>query len=673
MRKIVGLLVVALMSTFMVSSPALGVAGFGDVRGSEFWAAPVQWMVDNEITTGVTAGCFQPADAVTRGQAAAFMWRMQGEPTPSSAHPFSDVLAPWQQAAVAWMVEEGVTTGTSASSFSPDAVVTRAQLAVLLHRLAEKPVAPAHSFNDVTAGWQQAAIAWMVDEGITTGINASTFDPGAAVTRGQLATFFYRYQGSPAITVSDDETPCDGIGGGGTTPTSAPDGATTTSPSTTWPTPSTTVSPPADCTVQANQPISDVWFDIHYNSGPSVCARPDFVATGQTRYVDRSHPSASDSNSGSASQPWRTIVHAAEEANRGDVVYVRAGTYNDGRIEPRTSGVVFSAYPGEEHDVVIRGWGLRAIGASDLIVHGFAFEDIQNNGIQVIGPDVDNVVVANNTTYKTDYAGVSVRGVTSNVDPSGFDGVQDMLVIGNRIRRASLVNSEILSIGSGVVNIDIVANELWDSIDNGSGGNEGIAMKEGVRDSRIFGNAVHDLVDRGIHIDGGSAAWDALITNIEIFNNVLYDNDGQGMWVTTEGMGDVDGIYIHDNIAYGNNADGFLVYDHPHGNEEGGTVKNVVFEHNIAFDNGNHSGRGGFHVDHPTATGIVFRDNIAWSNEGFGLRVEPATVVDNNLCDDSICEIRSNPRFVNAPGNFALQSGSPAIGAATDGGNLGVR
>ena len=611
-------------------------------------------MVDNGITTGTAEGCFSPNDSVTRGQAAAFMWRMEGEPNPSSSHPFVDVQASWQDDAVAWMLEEGITTGTAPTRYSPDAVLTRGQLAALLHRLAGEPPASGHPFTDITDAWQQTPVAWMIDEGITTGVTPTRFAPADAVSRGQLATFFWRYKGSPSVEVSPLSPACTGL-----PPVDnpvIPDSGGTT-----------------DCVATTAEPWASVWFDMHYSDTVQSCTRPVFSVSGATRIVDRTHPNASDGNPGTASAPWRTIVHAAEEANSGDIVFVKAGTYDDGRIEPRTSNVVFSAYPGDEHEVVIRGWGIRAKGTSNLIIHGFKFRDIANNAIQVIGPDVRNVVIADNDTYNTDYAGVSVRGVLSSSDPENFDGVRDILIIGNKIRRASMINSEVLSIGSGVVNIDIVANELSDGAPSSEGGDEGIALKEGVRAARIYGNTMFDLADRGIHLDGGSYSWDALITDVEIFDNLMYNNDAQGIWITTEGEGDVDGVYVHDNIAWGNRTDGFLVYDHPHGNEAGGTVKNIVFEHNIAFDNGEHSGFGGFRVNHPTATGIIFRDNISWGNNGADLRGDSGTVFDNNLCGESVCEIRSNPRFVDAPSDFRLGAGSPAIGAATDGSNLGPR
>jgi len=634
--------------------PAGAVAGFSDVAATDYWAEPVQWMVDNGITTGTGEGCFSPEATVTRGQAAAFMWRMEGEPAPTDSHAFVDIQVAWQGDAVSWMVEQGITTGTTPSRYSPDAPLTRGQLAALLHRLADEPSAAGHPFSDVTAAWQQIPIAWMIDDGITTGVTPTTFAPDVAVSRGQLATFFWRYKGSPSVEVSPLSPACTGL-----PPVGNP--VIPDSPE------------PADCTATTSDPWAEVWFDIHYSDHAASCARPDFEVSGRTRIVDRSHPNAGDSGQGTASAPWKTIGYAAATAQEGDAVLVKAGTYNDGRIEPRTSNVIFSAFPGDEHEVIIKGWGIRAIGTSNLIIHGFAFDDITNNAIQLIGPDVRNVVIANNDTYNTDYSGVSVRGVLPSADPGDFDGVRDILIIGNRIRRASRVNSEVLSIGSGVVNIDIVGNRLSEGVPGTAGGDEGIALKEGVRNARIYGNVVHDLVDRGIHLDGGSAWWDALITDVEIFDNLMYDNDAQGIWVTTEGMGDVDGVYVHDNIAYGNRTDGFLVYDHPDGREAGGTVKNVVFEHNIAFDNGSHSGFGGFRVNHATATGIVFRDNIAWGNEGADLRGDPGTVFDNNLCSSSVCDIQSNPGFNNAPVDFGLTGNSPARGAATDGSDLGPR
>ncbi|MEZ5382029.1 MAG: S-layer homology domain-containing protein [Microthrixaceae bacterium] len=183
------------------TSPASGVAGFGDVASDRYFTDAVQWMVDGDITTGTSATCFSPGGTTTRGQAAAFLWRMEGEPS-ATPHPFDDVVAGWQQGPVSWMFATGITTGTTATTYSPDDSVTRGQLAALLYRLAGEPGgAPPHPFGDVSAAWQQAPVSWMFANGITTGTSQTEFSPDEPVTRGQVATFLYRYEGEPETTV----------------------------------------------------------------------------------------------------------------------------------------------------------------------------------------------------------------------------------------------------------------------------------------------------------------------------------------------------------------------------------------------------------------------------------------------------------------------------------------
>ena len=206
----------ALLST---GPPAGGVAGFGDVPVGRFYTEPVQWMVDNEITTGTSPTCFDPDDPVTRGQAAAFIWRMEGEPAPGPPHKFSDVVSPWQQDPVSWMLNNAVTTGTSPTTYSPDEFLTRGQLAAFLHRLAGEPAAPPPTeFTDVDRSWQITPIGWMVLTGLTTGTSPTTFSPENSATRGQLAAFLHRYSGSPLVTIDESSPSCETIPPGLTTP-----------------------------------------------------------------------------------------------------------------------------------------------------------------------------------------------------------------------------------------------------------------------------------------------------------------------------------------------------------------------------------------------------------------------------------------------------------------------
>lgn len=203
--------IVALLVGLLAAGPAGAVAGFGDVEAGRFYTEGVQWMVDGDITTGTSPTCFSPDDTVTRGQFAAFLWRANDRVTPSSPHPFDDVIEPWQQDPVSWLVEQGITTGTSSTTFSPSDPLTRGELAAMLHRLAGSPGdAPLHPFVDVVRPWQQAAVSWLVEAGITTGTTPTTFAPDELVTRGQVATFLYRYAGAPAVIVDPDTPSCGG-------------------------------------------------------------------------------------------------------------------------------------------------------------------------------------------------------------------------------------------------------------------------------------------------------------------------------------------------------------------------------------------------------------------------------------------------------------------------------
>jgi hypothetical protein len=208
-RRPAATIAIAILAVLIGAGPAGGVAGFGDIEAGRYYTEAVQWMVDNRITTGTSPACFSPDRPVTRGQAAAFLFRMEGEPVGSPPHSFSDVTADWQQDAVSWMLAEGITTGTSPTTYGPDAMLTRGQMAALLHRLAGQPaVFSDHPFDDVTAAWQDAPVAWMSESGITNGTSPTTFSPDLTVTRAQLAAFLHRYAGSPRATIDDDTPKC---------------------------------------------------------------------------------------------------------------------------------------------------------------------------------------------------------------------------------------------------------------------------------------------------------------------------------------------------------------------------------------------------------------------------------------------------------------------------------
>ena len=202
-------LVAALTAALLVWSPlpAGAVAGYGDVPEGVWYTNPVQWSQDNGIAN-IVGPCFGPDAPVSRGETAVWLHNLEGQPAPAAAHSFVDVTDDSQNDAISWMAETGITTGTSPTTFAPDDTLTRAQAAAFLHRLADEPSAPAHSFADVVAGWQQQAVSWMSHTGITTGTSPTTFAPDDTSTRAHLVTFLYRYSNKPTVTVDPNSPTC---------------------------------------------------------------------------------------------------------------------------------------------------------------------------------------------------------------------------------------------------------------------------------------------------------------------------------------------------------------------------------------------------------------------------------------------------------------------------------
>lgn len=177
-----------------VTLPA--ITPFTDIKPSEYYADAVAWAVDKNITKGTSTTTFSPEETCTRGQIVTFLWRAAGEPAPiGSVNPFTDVKASeYYYNAVLWAVEQGITTGTTATTFSPNDGCTRGQVATFLWRFAGKPTAAvSNPFADVKAGtYYYDAILWAVENGITKGTSATTFEPESTCTRGQIVTFLYR-------------------------------------------------------------------------------------------------------------------------------------------------------------------------------------------------------------------------------------------------------------------------------------------------------------------------------------------------------------------------------------------------------------------------------------------------------------------------------------------------
>ena len=167
---------------------------FRDVPSSAYYYDAVVWAAKNGITGGIGSGLFGPALGCTRAQFVTFLWRAAGSPAPKTASRFTDVPADAYYAdAVAWAVENGITDGTSAATFGPDEICTRAHAVTFLWRAFGKPEGNRAGFTDIPSGaYYEQAVAWAAEQGVTTGVSDGRFAPGDTCTRAQIVTFLFR-------------------------------------------------------------------------------------------------------------------------------------------------------------------------------------------------------------------------------------------------------------------------------------------------------------------------------------------------------------------------------------------------------------------------------------------------------------------------------------------------
>ena len=183
---------VEVKATFMEDNSVLNF--FYDVPNDAYYYEAVKWAVENGITGGVGNSLFAPNQPCTRAQIVTFLWRAAGSPEPKNMSNFSDVPADSYYAkAVAWAVENGITTGTGDGEFGPDATCTRAQSVTFLFRASKASANGAPAFSDVAAtAYYAEAVKWATNNGITNGIGDNLFGSDNDCTRAQIVTFLYR-------------------------------------------------------------------------------------------------------------------------------------------------------------------------------------------------------------------------------------------------------------------------------------------------------------------------------------------------------------------------------------------------------------------------------------------------------------------------------------------------
>lgn len=206
MRKIKVLTAAIVAAASMLAPVSAWAAGFSDVPSNKYYTKPVSWAVDWGITSGTSKSTFSPSKKCTRAEIVTFLYRAFGGEPVETESDFSDVSeGAYYYDAVNWAVEEGITSGKSATTFAPHEECSRADAVTFLWRLDGEPEgAPQASFTDVAKGkYYYDAVNWAVAEDITSGLSRTSFGPQQKCSRGEIVTFLYRCAGSPEVEEDD--------------------------------------------------------------------------------------------------------------------------------------------------------------------------------------------------------------------------------------------------------------------------------------------------------------------------------------------------------------------------------------------------------------------------------------------------------------------------------------
>ncbi len=398
------------------------------------------------------------------------------------------------------------------------------------------------------------------------------------------------------------------------------------------------------------------------------------VLNAATYYVDTNNPGASDINSGTEAQPWKTIQKAANTLVAGDTVYIKQGTYT-GPVSPKSSGgigafITYSAYPGQEHQAIIDGAAFRVKQKSYIILSGLRIQNVPIDanggsiGIRIEGPASD-IIISGNHIFNTGSSGIAAWGVPYGKDPAVYEykAIRNLIIENNKVEKACNGGyNEAITVSNGVDNFEIKGNIVFNGVEQSNGG-EGIDVKNGASNGKIYQNEVRNLYKQAIYLDAGGRLGytPPVLRNIEIFQNHVHDITGKagGISIVSEGTGSIDGLKVYNNIVHTVDRNGILVYQHPAEAPEA-VLQNITIINNTTYNNGLESGHsgGGIRINHPGAQNVTVRNNIAYLNDDFDIRTEPENIVDHNLTTD--------PLFVNeAMQDFHLQSGSTAIDAGS--------
>jgi hypothetical protein len=354
----------------------------------------------------------------------------------------------------------------------------------------------------------------------------------------------------------------------------------------------------------------------------------------------------SDDGPGTAKRPWATLNHAAEQAAAGDTVVVRGGHYVlPGQVRPRNSGrpdawIAFIGYLGEEAildaqmvqrppSAVLNNGALQIEGVSFIRVANLTVVNSHDAGITV--RDSSDVDLINNVTKGTFSSGIAVWDTSHE-----GKATHNIRIIGNTITNATTWDlappdverrrqapHEALSIG-GAINFEVAYNHVYDS------DNEGIDIKETSKRGKVHHNLVHNVGAQGIYVD----AWFGEIEDIEIFSNVVHDCRGAGMVLSVENGKSVSKVDIHNNLIFNNDGSGMFFSRWGVDNVR----RDIQISNNVLYHNGYgppkvgqtyHWLTGGLYLYSSNVYNLSISRNIFSDNRGFQIGYSDLYVKDN--------------------------------------------
>ncbi|MEE9356198.1 MAG: right-handed parallel beta-helix repeat-containing protein [Methylococcaceae bacterium] len=380
-----------------------------------------------------------------------------------------------------------------------------------------------------------------------------------------------------------------------------------------------------------------------------------------------------NNNSGYIDSPFRTISKAASLARAGDNVIIRGGTYWE-RVIVRNSGssgrhITFKPYSNETVTIDGSGtyvpyWG----GLFDFSNRNYIRVDklnvVNSNSKGLFGQFTDNIIVSNCYTKNTVSSGIGVH-FGSNLK-----------ITGNEVVYANTTgDQENISVES-MVNFEISNNHVHHGGTSSQGG-EGIDAKGDSHHGKIFGNRVHHINREGIYVD----SFDGYLTDVEIYNNVVYSNHISGIQVGNEAGGYIEDISIYNNVVYDNQWAGINLWGGGHSGKSHGMGKIYITGNTVAKNGWTPWGLG-IASDNKEAHNVLIINNILSKNTGMQIRLDPAVSKGNyniqyNLVDNSNRAfklqgsgdtlgdnvVNASPEFVDIYNNdFRLKGNSPAIG-----------